>query len=92
MLVSFERMKRDLFLGMNRLDIFAEISYFLLESLSLSLQLFDFLLNVNCRVLQFYRVTLLLRNIFFQIIAAVFQMQQMMWQVFALIVLKVRSL
>lgn len=92
LLVCFKAVKCDLFLYLDHFDIFGQIGYLFLEYLSLSLKLLNFLIRVNCWIIEFHRIVLLIRNIFFQIITTVLQMKQMMWQVFPLIILKIRSL
>ncbi len=87
MFVSFESVEGWLFFGMNGFDVFVEIGDFFLKLLSFLLKLFDFLIGEKGLIFEFEGIIFFVIDVFFEVIAGIFKVQEMLREVFVLIVL-----
>lgn len=89
MLVGFETAKSCLFFCWNQLNIFGEICNSFFKFLSFHLKLSDFFLFERRLIFEFDRIIFFDVDVFFEITTGIFKMEQMMREIFVLIVLHV---
>lgn len=75
MFVGLESMEGGLFFSVNQLYVFVEIGDFVLELLSLLLELFNFFVGVACLIFELYGVIFFVWDVFFEIVTGILEMQ-----------------
>jgi hypothetical protein len=71
----------------NQLNVIGQISDSFLKFLSFLLKLFNLLIGVTCLILEFYCIIFFVVDVFFKVVAGIFEVEQMLREVFVLVVL-----